>query len=327
MSKPPITVAVSGAAGQICYALLFRLAQGDAFGPDQPVRLRLLELTQVLRTVRGTVMELEDCAFPLLADVTVTDDPVLAFRDIDAAFLVGSRPRSKGIERRDLLSANAEIFKVQGQALNENAKRDAKVLVVGNPANTNALIAAHFAPDLPRDAITSMVRLDHNRAARQLAARAGCKVDDIERLAVWGNHSPTMFADWSHARVGRNSLAELIGDNAWYREDLIPTVAQRGAAVINARGASSAASAANAALDHMRDWVQGSGGRWVSMGVRSEGDYGIPPGLICGVPTTCEAGAIHRVRDLALNPFAQNMLDRTVRELIEERDAVAALLQ
>ncbi|HEX4740060.1 MAG TPA: malate dehydrogenase [Caulobacteraceae bacterium] len=326
MSKQPITVAVSGAAGQICYALLFRLAQGDAFGPDQPVRLRLLELPQVLETVRGTVMELEDCAFPLLADVTVTDDPATAFRDIDAAFLVGSRPRSKGMERRDLLSANAEIFRVQGRALNENARREAKVLVVGNPANTNALIAGHFAPDLPRDAITSMIRLDHNRAASQLAARARCAVDDIKRLAVWGNHSPTMFADWNHASVDGTPLAERIGDDAWYRDVLIPTVAQRGTAVINARGASSAASAANAALDHMRDWVQGSAGRWVSMGVASDGEYGIPQGLICGVPTICAAGRFRRVRDLDLNPFAREMLDRTVHELTDERDAVAALL-
>jgi malate dehydrogenase len=306
MSKPAIEVAVSGAAGQICYALLFRLAQGDVFGRDQPLRLKLLEIPQALGAVRGVVMELEDCAFPLLADISVTDDPATAFRDIDAGFLVGSRPRSKGMERRDLLAANAEIFKVQGRALNENAKREAKVIVVGNPANTNAYIAAHFAPDLPKGAITSMIRLDHNRAASQFAAKASVGVAEIEHLAVWGNHSPTMFADWSHAQI--------------------PTVAQRGTAVIEARGASSAASAANAAIDHMHDWVHGSDGRWVSMGVPSDGSYGIPEGLICGVPVTCAAGRFERVQGLELDAYARTMLDRTVGELNEERTAVAGLL-
>jgi malate dehydrogenase len=326
MTKPAIEVAVSGAAGQICYALLFRLAQGDVFGRDQPIRLKLLEIPQALGAVRGVAMELEDCAFPLLADISATDDPVQAFRDIDAAFLVGSRPRSKGMERRDLLAANAEIFKVQGRALNENAKREAKVIVVGNPANTNAYIAAHFAPDLSKGAITSMIRLDHNRAASQFAAKAGVGVAEIEHLAVWGNHSPTMFADWSHAKVKGKALRELINDDGWYRDTLIPTVAQRGTAVIEARGASSAASAANAAIDHMHDWVHGSQGRWVSMGVPSDGGYGVPEGLICGAPVTCEGGRYTRVQGLELDAFARSMLERTVAELNEERAAVADLL-
>ncbi len=326
MSKPPIRVAVSGAAGQICYALLFRIANGDVFGKDQPVRLQLLDLTQALPAVGGVVMELEDCAFPLLADVAVTDDPATAFRDIDAAMLVGSRPRSKGMERRDLLSANAEIFKVQGRALNENAKRDVKVLVVGNPANTNAMIATRFAPDLPKDAITSMIRLDHNRAQTQLAVKAGVAVDAIEQLVVWGNHSPTMFADWRFAKAGGKSLPPLINDDTWYRDTLIPTVARRGTAIIEARGASSAASAANAAIDHMRDWISGSSGRWVSMGLVSQGEYGIPEGLVCGVPAICQGGRAERIAGLEIDGFAQTMLDKTVAELTEERDAVAALL-
>ncbi|MGC1304949.1 MAG: malate dehydrogenase [Caulobacteraceae bacterium] len=326
MTKPPIRVAVSGAAGQICYALLFRIANGDVFGKDQPVRLQLLEITPALPAVRGVVMELEDCAFPLLADMSVTDDAPTAFRDIDAALLVGSRPRSKGMERRDLLAVNAEIFKVQGRALNENAKREVKVLVVGNPANTNAYIATHFAPELPGDAITSMIRLDHNRAQSQFAARAGVGVETIEKLIVWGNHSPTMFADWRYATAAGRPLPEAINDEAWYRDTLIPTVARRGTAIIEARGASSAASAANAAIDHMREWVSGSDGRWVSMGLASNGDYGVPEGLVCGVPAICRDGRAERVKGLELDAFARTMLDKTLAELIEERDAVTALL-
>ncbi|MEA1652561.1 malate dehydrogenase [Nitrospirillum sp. BR 11164] len=325
MTNAPLRVAVSGAAGQIAYSLLFRLAKGDVFGPGQPIHLSLLEITPALPALRGVVMELEDCAFPLLSGISVGDDPAVAFRDIDAAFLVGSRPRGKGMERRDLLSANAAIFKAQGRALNEQAKRTAKVLVVGNPANTNAWIAIQNAPDLPHDAITSMIRLDHNRAQAQLAAKAGVDVTAVERLVVWGNHSPTMFADWQHAVVQGRPLPDLIGDHAWYRDTLIPLVAQRGTAIIEARGLSSAASAANAAIDHMRDWVQGSGDRWVSMGLASEGDYGLPQGLVCGAPALCRDGRIERVRGLELDAFARRMLDRTVTELMEERAAVADL--
>ena len=326
MTKSPLTVAVSGAAGQICYALLFRIANGDVFGADQPVRLNLLDLPQAQSAVSGVVMELEDCAFPLLENVLTTDDPATAFRDIDAAFLVGSRPRSKGMERRDLLSANAEIFKVQGRALNDGAKRSAKILVVGNPANTNAYIATQFAPDMPRGAITSMIRLDHNRAASQLAARAKVGVDEIERLIVWGNHSPTMFADWRYATARGLALPDLIADEAWYRDTLIGSVARRGTTIIEARGASSAASAANAAIDHMRDWTRGTGGRWVSMGVPSDGAYGIPVNMICGMAVTCEDGAYRKVEGLIIDAFARSMLDVTVSELAEEIASVNSLL-
>ena len=326
MHPLPKTIAVSGAAGQIGYALMFRIAAGDVFGADQPVRLRLLDLPHAMAAVQGVIMELEDCAFPLLTAAEATDDPMTAFRDIDAAFLVGSRPRSKGMERRDLLAANAEIFKVQGGALNEAARREAKVLVVGNPANTNAMIATRYAPDLPRDAISSMIRLDHNRAQSQLAARAGVGVDAIEKLVVWGNHSPTMFADWRYATAAGRPLPEAIGDEAWYRDTLIPTVARRGTAIIEARGASSAASAANAAIDHMRDWMRGSGERWVSMGLISDGAYAIPEGLVCGAPAICRDGGVERVSGLEIDAFARQMIARTVAELSEEREAVQALL-
>jgi len=323
MTTPsPKRIAITGAAGQICYSLLFRVARGEVFGPDQPVILQLLDLPQMLPNVRGVVMELEDCAFPLLAGVVVTDDPVTAFRDVDAAMLVGSRPRSKGMERRDLLAANAEIFKTQGRALNEAAKRDARVVVVGNPANTNAAILARNTPDFPKYNITSIIRLDHNRAVSMIAAKASLAVQDVERMVVWGNHSPTMFADWRFATAGGKSIAKLIGDEGWYRERLIPTVAQRGTAVLNARGASSAASAANAAIDHMRDWLHGTDGRWVSMGVASNGSYGVPEGLICGVPVTCTAGGYHRVDGLPIDDFARSMIDHTVTELKEELAAV-----
>jgi malate dehydrogenase len=327
MSKPAVRVAVTGAAGQICYSLLFRIANGDLFGKDQPVILQLLDLPQAQKAVNGVVMELEDCAFPLLSGVVVTDDPKTAFRDIDAALLVGARPRSQGMERRDLLSANAEIFKVQGRALNEAAKRDVKVLVVGNPANTNAYITMKSAPDLPAENITAMLRLDHNRAVSQLAAKAGVGPADIEKIAVWGNHSPTMYADYRFATAKGKPLPQLINDETWYRETLIPTVGKRGAAIIEARGASSAASAANAAIDHMRDWVQGSNGRWVSMGVPSDGSYGIPEGIIFGVPAICSGGKYERVKGLEIDDFSRKMLDKTLAELIDERDAVADLLK
>ncbi len=324
MPYPVKRVTVTGAAGQICYSLLFRLASGDVFGPDQPIILQLLDLPRALAAVRGVVMELEDCAFPLLHGAIVTDDPTVAFRDVEAAFLVGSRPRSKGMERRDLLAVNAEIFRVQGRALNKNARRDARVLVVGNPANTNAAILAANAPDFPRENITSMIRLDHNRAISQLAAKAGVGVGDIERVTVWGNHSPTMFADWRFATVNGGSLPELIGDQNWYRNIFIPTVAQRGTAIIEARGASSAASAANAAIDQMRDWIKGTNGSWVSMGVPSDGSYGIPEGIICGVPVTCADGHYQRVTGLSIDEFARTMIDRTCAELTDELAATKA---
>jgi malate dehydrogenase len=323
MTTPtPKRIAITGAAGQICYSLLSRVARGEVFGPDQPVVLQLLDLPQALPTVRGVVMELEDCAFPLLSGVVVTDDPVVAFREVDAAMLVGSRPRSKGMERRDLLAANAEIFKTQGRALNEAAKREARVVVVGNPANTNAAILAQHAPDFPKENITSMIRLDHNRAASMIAAKARVPVQKVEHVVVWGNHSPTMFADWRFATTDGKHVAKLIGDESWHRETLIPTVAQRGTAVLNARGASSAASAANAAIDHIRDWLHGTDGRWVSMGIASNGSYGIPEGLVCGVPVTCTSGAYHRVEGLPIDDFARGMIDRTVAELKEELAAV-----
>ncbi|MFG1464212.1 malate dehydrogenase [Xanthobacter sp. DSM 24535] len=322
MTRPAKRIAVTGAAGQICYSLLFRLAHGDVFGADQPVVLQLLDLPQAQAAVGGVVMELEDCAFPLLAGVTITDDPKVAFRDVDAAILVGSRPRSKGMERRDLLLANGEIFKVQGRALNEAASRDARVLVVGNPANTNAAILAQNAPDFPRENINAMLRLDHNRALSQLAAKAGVEVASIQKMAVWGNHSPTMFADWRFATSGGKSLPELINDEAWYRDTFIPTVAKRGTAIIEARGASSAASAANAAIDHMHDWFQGSNGDWVSMGLPSDGSYGIPEGVYAGVPAICANGGYERVTGLPIDDFARTMIDRTVAELTEELDAL-----
>lgn len=323
MSLPAKRIAVTGAAGQICYSLLFRLANGDLFGPNQPIILQLLDLPQAQAAVRGVVMELEDCAFPLLAGVLVTDDPVVAFRDADAAFLVGSRPRSKGMERRDLLTANADIFRIQGRALDQSANRDARVLVVGNPANTNAAILAASAPGFPIENITSMIRLDHNRAASQLAAKAQISVSDLERVVVWGNHSPTMFADWRFATAQGHMLSELIGDETWYRETFIPCVAQRGTAIIEARGASSAASAANAAIDHMRDWILGTDGRWVSMGIASDGSYGIPDRVVCGVPVTCAGGKYQRITDLPVDDFARMMIDRTCRELSDELSTIS----
>ncbi len=326
MTKPAVRVAVTGAAGQICYSLLFRIANGDMYGKDQPVILQLLDLPQAQGAVGGVVMELEDCAFPNLAGVVITDDPKVAFKDIDAAILVGARPRSKGMERADLLSANAEIFKVQGKALNEVAKRDVKVLVVGNPANTNAYITAKSAPDLPARNITAMLRLDHNRALSQFAKKAGVLSQDIEKLAVWGNHSPTMYADYRFATVNGKPLPELVGDEAWYRDTLIPTVGKRGAAIIEARGLSSAASAANAAIDHMHDWIHGTNGGWVSMGVASDGSYGVPEGIVFGVPAVCANGDYEVVKGLPMDDFSKAKFEVTLKELLEERDGVAGLL-
>ena len=326
MTKPAVRVAVTGAAGQICYSLLFRIANGDLYGKDQPVILQLLDLPQAQAAVGGVVMELEDCAFPNLAGVVITDDPKVAFRDIDAAFLVGARPRSKGMERADLLLANAEIFKVQGAALNEVAKRDVKVLVVGNPANTNAYITAKSAPDLPAGNITAMLRLDHNRALSQLAAKVGISSADIEKLAVWGNHSPTMYADYRFATVNGKPLPELVNDETWYRETLIPKVGKRGAAIIEARGLSSAASAANAAIDHMHDWIHGTNGRWVSMGIPSDGSYDIPEGIVFGVPAVCANGSYEVVKGLPMDDFSKTMVQKTLNELLEEREGVKAIV-
>ncbi|MFC0283622.1 malate dehydrogenase [Camelimonas abortus] len=327
MSKTPMRVAVTGAAGQIGYALLFRIANGDLLGKDQPVHLSLLDLPQAQNAVRGVVMELEDCAFPLLAGVTVTDDPRVAFRDADIAILVGARPRGPGMERADLLSANAEIFTVQGRALNEVARRSVKVLVVGNPANTNAYIAMKSAPDLPAEAFSAMLRLDHNRALSMLAARAGVPVADIENLAVWGNHSPTMYPDYRNATVGGKRIAEIINDEAWNREVFIPQVGKRGAAIIEARGLSSAASAANAAIDHIRDWALGSNGRWVSMGIPSDGSYGIPEGVMFGAPVICENGHYRRVTGIEFDDFSKERIRITLEELEGERAAIAHLLK
>ncbi|GHE49466.1 malate dehydrogenase [Camelimonas fluminis] len=327
MSKTPMRVAVTGAAGQIGYALLFRIANGDLLGKDQPVHLSLLDLPQAQNAVRGVVMELEDCAFPLLAGFTVTDDPKVAFKDADVAILVGARPRGPGMERADLLSANAEIFTVQGRALNDVAKRSVKVLVVGNPANTNAYIAMKSAPDLPAEAFSAMLRLDHNRALSMLASKANVPVADIDKLAVWGNHSPTMYPDYRDTTVGGKKIAGLINDEAWNRETFIPQVGKRGAAIIEARGLSSAASAANAAIDHVRDWVLGSNGKWVSMGIPSDGSYGIPEGVMFGVPVICEGGHYKRVEGLSFDDFSKERIKLTLDELEGERAAIAHLLK
>jgi len=326
MSKPVKRVAVTGAAGQIGYSLLFRIANGDMLGKDQPVILQLLDVTPALAAVRGVVMELEDCAFPLLQGVVVTDDPKVAFRDADCAVLVGARPRSKGMERKDLLEANGAIFTVQGRALDEAAKRDCKILVVGNPANTNAYIAMKSAPGLNKANFTAMLRLDHNRAVSQLAAKTGKAVSSIEKMIVWGNHSPTMYPDYRFATIDGQSLKAMINDDAWNRDTFIPTVGKRGAAIIEARGLSSAASAANAAIDHMRDWVLGTNGRWVTMGIPSDGSYGIPEDIMYGVPVTCENGQYHRVTGLEIDEFSRSRMDATLAELHEERDGVKHLL-
>ncbi len=327
MSKAPVRVAVTGAAGQIGYSLLFRIASGEMLGKDQPVILQLLEVPQALNALGGVVMELEDCAFPLLAGVVATDDPNTAFRDADYALLVGARPRSKGMERKDLLEANAAIFTVQGKALDATARRSIKVLIVGNPANTNALIAMKSAPGLNPRSFTGMMRLDHNRAVSQVAAKLGVPVDRIEKMLVWGNHSPTMYPDYRFATAGGKAVKTLINDDKWNRDTFIPTVGKRGAAIIEARGASSAASAANAAIDHMRDWVLGTNGRWVTMGIPSDGSvYGIPEGVIYGFPVTCTAGDYQIVQGLEIDAFSRERMDHTLKELLEERDGVKHLL-
>ena len=322
--KDPVRVTITGAAGQIGYALLFRVASGAMLGNDQPVILQLLEITPALDAVKGVVMELDDCAFPLLQEVVYTDDANVAFKDADYALLVGSRPRGPGMERKDLLEANAAIFSVQGKALNDNASRDVKVLVVGNPANTNALIAQRNAPDLNARNFTAMTRLDHNRAMAQLAAKAGKHVSEIDGLCIWGNHSATQYPDIHRASVAGERAMSMI-DMDWYTADFIPTVQQRGAAIIEARGASSAASAANAAIDHMRDWVLGTDSV-VSMGVYSDGSYGVAEGLIYSFPVICQGGDWSIVQGVEVNGFSQKKMDATETELAEERDAVAHLL-
>jgi len=324
--KIPARVAVTGAAGQIGYSLLFRIASGELLGHDQPIILQLLEITQAQQALKGVVMELEDCAFPLLQNIVTTDDPKVAFKDADVALLVGARPRTKGMERKDLLEANGAIFTVQGKALNEMAKRNVKVLVVGNPANTNAYIAMNSAPDLPHECFTAMLRLDHNRALFQLAAKTGKPVDAIEKLVVWGNHSPTMYPDYRFATINGQSLKAMINDEKWNREVFIPSVGKRGATVIEARGLSSAASAANAAIAHMHDWVLGTHGKWVTMGIPSDGSYGIPEGIIYGYPVTCANGKYQIVKGLEIDPFSREKMNATLKELQEERDAIKHLL-
>ena len=323
--KAPLRVAVTGAAGQIGYALLFRIASGDMLGPDQPVILQLLEATPSLPALGGVVMELEDGAFPLLAGIVQSDDPMVAFKDADIAILVGAKPRSKGMERKDLLEANGAIFTVQGKALNAVASRNVKVLVVGNPANTNALIAMNSAPDLPRENFTAMLRLDHNRAMAQLAIHLGRPVASIDRVFVWGNHSPTMYADLRYATADGKPVIKMIDEN-WYHDTYIPAIGKRGAAVIEARGLSSAASAANAAIFHIQDWLLGSKGRWITMGVCSDGSYGIPEGLIYGLPVTTENGQWKIVPGLEIDAYSRDKLDIEVRELQEERNAIKHLL-
>ncbi len=326
--KTPVRVAVTGAAGQIGYSLLFRIASGEMLGKDQPVILQMLELPmeKAQAALKGVMMELEDCAFPLLAGMVGTDDPEVAFKDADVALLVGAMPRGPGMERKDLLLKNAEIFTVQGRALNKVASRNVKVLVVGNPANTNAYIAMKSAPDLDPKNFTAMLRLDHNRALSQLAGKAGVAVADIEKLVVWGNHSPTMYPDYRFATAAGASLKDKIADEAWNRETFIPKVAKRGAAIIEARGLSSAASAANAAIDHIRDWVLGTNGKWVTMGIPSDGSYGIPKDVMFGYPVTCTNGKYEIVQGLAIDAFSQERINFTLNELEEERAGVAHLL-
>ena len=322
--KQPVRVAVTGAAGQIGYSLLFRIASGEMLGKDQPVILQLLEIPveKAQQALQGVIMELDDCAFPLLVDVIGTDDPKVAFKDADYVLLVGARPRGPGMERADLLQENAKIFTVQGKALNEVASRDVKVLVVGNPANTNAYIAMKSAPDLPAKNFTAMLRLDHNRALTQVAKKTGKAVKDIKKLIVWGNHSPTMYADYRFATINGESVKEIINDQDWNANTFLPTVGKRGAAIIEARGLSSAASAANAAIDHMRDWALGSNGEWVTMGIPSDGSYGIPKGIMFGFPVTTENGEYQIVQDLQIDDFSQERINITLNELEEERAAI-----
>ncbi|MFB8030124.1 malate dehydrogenase [Streptomyces sp. NPDC056465] len=326
MTRTPVNVTVTGAAGQIGYALLFRIASGHLLGPDVPVNLRLLEIPQGLKAAEGTAMELDDCAFPLLRNIEITDDANVGFAGANVALLVGARPRTKGMERGDLLSANGGIFKPQGKAINDNAADDIKVLVVGNPANTNALIAQAAAPDVPAERFTAMTRLDHNRAISQLAAKTGAAVSDIKRLTIWGNHSATQYPDIFHAEIAGKNAAEVVNDEAWLADTFIPTVAKRGAAIIEARGASSAASAANAAIDHVHTWVNGTAeGDWTSMGIPSDGSYGVPEGIISSFPVTTKDGKFEIVQGLDINEFSRARIDASVKELTEERDAVREL--
>jgi malate dehydrogenase len=328
MSKKPVRVAVTGAAGQIGYALLFRIASGEMLGKDQPVILQLLEIPdeKAQKALKGVMMELEDCAFPLLAGMEAHSDPMTAFKDTDYALLVGSRPRGPGMERAELLSINGAIFIAQGKALDAVASRNVKVLVVGNPANTNAYIAMKSAPSLPRENFTAMLRLDHNRALSQVAAKTGVKVGDIEKLTVWGNHSPTMYADYRFATAGGKAIKDMINDQVWNADVFLPTVGKRGAAIIEARGLSSAASAANAAIDHMRDWALGTNGKWVTMGVPSNGDYGIPKDVMFGFPVTTNNGKYEIVQGLAIDEFSQERINKTLKELTEEQAGVSHLL-
>ena len=326
--KKPVRVAVTGAAGQIGYALLFRIAAGEMLGKDQPVILQLLEIPdeKAQKALKGVMMELQDCAFPLLAGMEAHSDPMQAFKDTDYALLVGARPRGPGMERADLLAANAQIFTAQGKALNAVASRNVKVLVVGNPANTNAYIAMKSAPDLPAANFTAMLRLDHNRALSQIAEKTGKPVSSIEKMAVWGNHSPTMYADYRFATIDGASVKDMINDEDWNRNTFLPTVGKRGAAIIEARGLSSAASAANAAIDHMRDWALGTNGKWVTMGVPSQGWYGIPKDVVFGFPVTCENGTYKVVEGLAIDAFSQECINKTLAELQGEQEGVKHLL-
>jgi len=328
MAKAPVRVAVTGAAGQIGYALVFRIAAGEMLGKDQPVILQMLELPmeKAQAALKGVMMELDDCAFPLLAGMVGTDDPKVAFKDADYALLVGAKPRGPGMERKDLLMENAKIFIEQGKALNVAASRDVRVLVVGNPANTNAYIAMKSAPDLPKKNFTAMLRLDHNRAVSQLATRTGKTVSDVEKMIVWGNHSPTMYPDLRFCTVAGAAAPAAVNDDAWYKTEYIPTVGKRGAAIIAARGASSAASAANAAICHMRDWALGTQGKWVTMGIPADGSYGLPNDIIYGVPVTCDGGEYKRVEGLAIDDYSRSMMDKTLAELKEEQAGVASLL-
>ena len=326
MSPTPVRVAVTGAAGQIGYSLVFRIASGAMLGPDQPVVLQLLEIPPAMGALDGVAMELDDCAFPLLAGLELSDDPGTAFNGANVALLVGSRPRSKGMERQDLLEANGAIFTGQGRSLNDHAADDLRVLVVGNPANTNCLIAMNSAPDVPDKRFTAMMRLDHNRALTQVAQKLGTSVNDVSRMTIWGNHSATQYPDLVHCEVPGGTAAAVIDDQAWLEGDFIPTVQQRGAAIIEARGASSAASAANAAIDHVHDWMSGTpDGDWVSMGVTSDGSYGVPEGLLCGFPVTCADGAYEVVQGLEIDDFSRARIDASVAELASERDMVRDL--
>lgn len=326
--KTPLRVVVTGAAGQIGYALLFRIANGDMLGKDQPVALQLLEIPdeKAQRALQGIIMELDDCAFPLLTEIKAHSDPLTAFKDVDFALLVGARPRGPGMERKDLLSANAQIFSAQGKALNAVASRQVKVLVVGNPANTNAHIAMKSAPDLAKTCFTAMLRLDHNRALSQLAQKTGKAVADVENLIVWGNHSPTMYPDYRFATIEGRSIKAMINDESWNRETFLPTVGKRGAAIIEARGLSSAASAANAAIDHMHDWHLGTQGKWVTMGIPSDGSYGIPKDIVYGYPVICSNGQFQIVQGLEIDEFSRSRMDFTLQELMEEQAAIAHLL-